>query len=683
MNFSRFFAKNGRDGGLTRRFSRRTAWAVAFTLATTAVYATSLSAAETEKDAIFKRAEAVAPLLEDGTTRIANLGDRERWDLLASTNSGKQTVKNAEKALTQKSPALPEELYKEYYRNGNRSNYQREYGRLTRRITTFALAEALENKGRFVEALDATLLEFCALRSWVLPAHDRDAEIYDGKTIYSDLGSTLAGAEAAIAVNLHRDKLKPETVATTISEIEKRLLAPYESAVLTKPYNRMWWIRTENNWSAVCHAGTVAAALNVVESKERRAFFVAAADYFSETKFMKGFTNDGYCSEGLGYWNYGFGNYLLLGATVRNATGGKLDLFRFSKIRAILDYAPTIEITDGQFIAFADCSLSARPSPIYVGYLSRLKGYGYVEAEKRGLDANFALGDLLQTTAFGFDKDVVFPKKDASDDVNANADNALPIRTDFPDAGVLICRPNPNATGKYFALGLKAGHNAELHNHNDVGSYSLILNSKDAKPGTSVFVVRDPGGETYTARTFSSRRYEGELLNSFGHPVPRIAGTLQKTGRDAQGKVVKAFSDEVDRYEIDLTSAYPVKTLASAKRVFEYRRANGANSGGVEICDSVEFKPNEKGAFETAVVSFEKIEALDATQPSTTLRFKVGAATLTVAATDGAGNALPLRFETKIVGESDASVPKKPTRLALIVDGDVEKASIRQTFSAQ
>ena len=61
----------------------------------------------------------------------------------------------------------------------------------------------------------------------------------------------------------------------------------------------------------------------------------------------------------------------------------------------------------------------------------------------------------------------------------------------------------------------------------------------------------------------------------------------------------------------------------------------------------------------------------------------IAAATLTVAATDGAGNALPLRFETKIVGENDASVPKKPTRLALIVDGDVEKAAIRQTFSAQ
>lgn len=684
MNFSRFFVKNGREDGGVRHFSRRTAWTVALALATTSVYTTSLSAAETEKDAIFKRAEAVAPLLEDGTTKVANLGDRDHWEKLAALNTGKQTIKSAENALKQKSPALPEELYKEYYRNGNRSNYQREYGRLTRRITTFALAEALENKGRFVEALDATLVEFCALRSWVLPAHDRDAEIYDGKAIYSDLGSTLAGAEAAIAVNLHRDKLKPETVATTISEIEKRLLAPYESAVLTKPYNRMWWIRTENNWSAVCHAGTVAAALNVVESKERRAFFVAAADYFSETKFMKGFTDDGYCSEGLGYWNYGFGNYLLLGATVRNATGGKFDFFRFPKIRAILDYAPTIEIADGQFIAFADCSLTARPHPIYVGYLSRLKGYGYVDAEKRGLDANFALGDLLQTTAFGFDKDVVFPKNgEAVADANVSAANALPIRTDFPDAGVLICRPNPNATGKYFALGLKAGHNAELHNHNDVGSYSLILGEKGAKPGTSAFVVRDPGGETYTARTFSSRRYEGELLNSFGHPVPRIAGTLQKSGRDAQGKVVKEFSDAGDRFEIDLTSAYPVKTLASAKRVFEYRRGADATSGGVEICDSVEFKPGEKGAFETAVVSFEKIEALEATQPSTTIRFKVGAATLTVVATDGAGNALPLRFETKIVGENDASVPKKPTRLALIVDGDVEKATICQTFSVQ
>lgn len=681
MNFSRIFAKNRRDGGLVRRFSRRAACAVA--VAAT-FYATSLWAAETEKDAIFKRAEAVAPLLEEGTTQIAKVGEREHWEKLAALNSGKQTIKNAENALRQKSPELSEELYKEYYRNGNRSNYQSAYGRLTRRISTFALAEALENKGRFVEALDATLVEFCALRSWVLPAHDHGAEIYDGKAIYSDLGATLAGAEAAIAVNLHRDKLKPETVATTINEIEKRILKPYEASVLEKPHKRMWWIRTENNWSAVCHAGTVAAALNVVESKERRAFFVAAADYFSETKFMKGFTNDGYCSEGLGYWNYGFGNYLLLGATVRNTTGGELDLFRFPKIPAILNYAPTIEIADGQFIAFADCSLTARPSALYVGYLSRLKEYGYVEMEKRGLDANFALGDLLQTTAFGFDKDVVFPKNvENAADANASAVNALPIRTDFPDAGVLICRPNPNATGKYFALGLKAGHNAELHNHNDVGSYSLILGEKGAKPGTSAFVVRDPGGETYTARTFSARRYEGELLNSFGHPVPRIAGTLQKSGRDAQGKVVKEFSDAVDRFEIDLTSAYPVKTLASAKRVFEYRRGDDATSGGVEICDSVEFKPGEKGAFETAVVSFEKIEASETTQPSTTLRFKVGGATLTVEATDGAGNALPLRFETKIVGENDPSVPKKPTRLALIIDGDVEKATIWQTFSAQ
>ena len=681
MNFFRFFTKNDRLRYWRRNFTR---WASVAVAATTALYTASLGAAETEKDAIFKRAEAVAPLLEDGTTQIAEIGDREHWDKLAALSSGKQTIKNAENALKQKSPELPEELYKEYYRNGNRSNYQGAYGRLTRRISTFALAEALENKGRFVEALDATLVEFCALRSWVLPAHDHGAEVYDGKAIYSDLGATLAGAEAAIAVNLHRDKLKPETVATTISEIERRILKPYEDSVLVKSHKRMWWIRTENNWSAVCHAGTVAAALNVVESKERRAFFVAAADYFSETKFMKGFTNDGYCSEGLGYWNYGFGNYLLLGATVRNATGGKFDFFRFPKIRAILDYAPTIEIADGQFIAFADCSLTARPSALYVGYLSRLKGYGYVDLEKRGLDANFALGDLLQTTAFGFDKDVVFPKKDANAaDANVSAANALPIRTDFPDAGVLICRPNPNATGKYFALGLKAGHNAELHNHNDVGSYSLILGEKGAKPGTSVFVVRDPGGETYTARTFSARRYEGELLNSFGHPVPRIAGTLQKSGRDAQGKVVKEFSDAADRFEIDLTSAYPVKTLASAKRVFEYRRGDDATFGGVEICDSVEFKPGEKGAFETAVVSFEKIETPETTQPSTTLRFKVGAATLTVVATDGAGNALPLRFETKIVGENDASVPKKPTRLALILDGDVEKATIRQTFSAQ
>ena len=56
----------------------------------------------------------------------------------------------------------------------------------------------------------------------------------------------------------------------------------------------------------------------------------------AQSAYLTGFTPDGYCSEGMGYWNYGFGNYVELGALCRNATRGELDLFRFPKIRAVV-----------------------------------------------------------------------------------------------------------------------------------------------------------------------------------------------------------------------------------------------------------------------------------------------------------------------------------------------------------
>ena len=72
----------------------------------------------------------------------------------------------------------------------------------------------------------------------------------------------------------------------------------------------------------------------------------------------------------------------------------------------------------------------------------------------------------------------------------------------------------------------------------------------------------DPGTEVYTRRTFSSDRYVSGVLNSFGHPVPRVAGQLQRTGRAAAAQVLKLEqTDDCDTLQLDLSSAYPVKTL--------------------------------------------------------------------------------------------------------------------------
>jgi hypothetical protein len=50
-------------------------------------------------------------------------------------------------------------------------------------------------------------------------------------------------------------------------------------------------------------------------------------------------------------------------------------------------------------------------------------------------------------------------------------------------------------------------------------------------------LICDPGGEVYTARTFSGQRYESKVLSSFDHAVPVVDRKLQRTGAEARGVV--------------------------------------------------------------------------------------------------------------------------------------------------
>lgn len=163
------------------------------------------------------------------------------------------------------------------------------------------------------------------------------------------------------------------------------------------------------------------------------------------------------------------------------------------------------------------------------------------------------------------------------------------LRTWFKDAGVLIARPAPGAATK-LAVALKGGHNAEHHNHNDVGSYTAVVGDR--------LVLLDPGGEVYTARTFSAQRYDSKLLNSFGHPVPLVAGQMQQTGAKARAVVLQAdLGDETETLRLDLKSAYPVPDLRLLERTFVYSRAG---EGSLTVTDRVEFANPQ--AFESALI---------------------------------------------------------------------------------
>ncbi len=510
--------------------------------------------------------------------------DRAAWEVVSRAPGYEGIVAAAEKYAKEPLPEASDELYMEFARNGNRTRYQKVLSQRRAPFTAFVLAECIENKGRFLPAIEKTILAMCAEKSWVLPAHDRGMRNIKGEEITIDLASSATSWDMATAYYWLGNKLSEETRALIRKELDRRTFTPFEGCV-KKGEPWMWWVVGTNNWNAVCLANVTGAALAAIDSPERRAFFAASAEKCIEY-FLSGFTADGYCSEGIGYWNYGFGHYVLLAETLYQATGGKVDLLKDKRIGPIARFGLRMEILPGVYPAFADCHVNSGPNPEMMAFLSRRLHWGLRKLE----DGHLLLAGATPRSLSGLGV-MGFPNS-ASATPPADASTASqPPRDWFEDAGILICRPASDAK---HALGaaMKGGHNAEHHNHNDVGSFVVALGHDTP--------LLDAGSEVYTARTFSRERYKSGVLNSFGHPVPLVAGQRQKTGRDAQGKVLKTeFTDEADTLVLDLSSAYGVKELKELKRTFVFSRAG---EGSLTVVDHVRFSSPQ--TFGTALTTF-------------------------------------------------------------------------------
>ena len=595
------------------------------------------------------RIKDIADMLDEKPAGFGRpITDRSAWEKLAKSDSFKSVISEAERLLREPIPEQPDDLFLDFSRTGNRSRWQRVAGRRRGRISTLVLAECMENKGRFLPAFEEIVRAICSEKTWVMPAHDRNLTNFKGTSVDIDLGSSMLAWSLGTADYLLDDKLSTDIRRLIRENLEERIFTPYTDMAKGKR-SKNWWMTTTNNWNAVCLGGVTGSAMAVIESPQRRAFFIAAAEEYSKN-FLKGFTNDGYCSEGLGYWNYGFGYYIMLSETIYQSTKGKVDLLRDPKLKQVASFGSNIEILNGVYPAFADCSVRAKPSSHIMYFVSRRFGFGLRGWEQ--IDT-VSTGSLYHSMMYSF-------PNSASRTAPAQTFSKGPgIRSWFENAGVLICRPSTGSSCR-LAVALKGGHNAEHHNHNDVGSFIVVLGDKP--------LLLDPGGEVYTARTFSSRRYESNVLNSYGHPVPIVTGKLQRTGSRARGRVVsKTFTDNTDTLVLDISSAYNVPELEKLERKFVYSRLV---AGSLYVTDEVEFsKPCEFG---TALITFSNWKQ---TSPSTLMVYDSEEA---------------LRVEIKVSGadfeiqpetiEEDVSARKKPTRLGINLKKAVTNAVVSLTI---
>jgi hypothetical protein len=537
------------------------------------------------KDADIRATELVVS--EDPVVICPGIDDREFWDKVGSIEQVQALRVEAERLKGEALPETSDELYLDFSKTGNRIRYETVCFSRRDRLMQLTVAECIENHGRYLPVIEHTIRELCKERTWILPAHDFKLRNYKGSCIDIDLFSAIMGFNITTIWQLLSSRLSRETKELIETNVGRRIIEPYRTMIQgERTYN--WWLTHDNNWNPVCLAGVTGSALMLERTPVSRALFIAAAVQYSR-HYFDGFADDGCCSEGVGYWNFGFTNYIVLAHMVSKATNGSIDLCACSPINAIADYGKKIEIINSVYPAFADCVKDSKPSPVILEFFAR-RGRCAPENQTTDYITKLFQSRLYEFAAFSS----LLSERDSSSAIPSAAD-ALELRTQFNESGVIICRPSPGSPCK-LGLALKAGHNQEMHNHNDIGSYVVVVNDEA--------VLLDPGSEVYTQRTFSPQRYESTICNSYGHPVPVVAETLQPDGREYQGRIIRTeFTDERDTVALDVREAYTVPSLEFLQRTFAYSRLG---TGIITITDTVTFNTAER--FETALISMGSIK---------------------------------------------------------------------------
>lgn len=513
--------------------------------------------------------------------------NREAWEKIAAKPSFKEVIREAEKYIGRTFPEWNDSLYLQFSKIGIRPAGQTMMSDRSSWLAPLVWAECIENKGRFIPVIEMVIKELSQQKSWVLPAHDSGLTTFKGTGNTVDLGAASMAFEFAQALYMLGDKLSAKTRNLLTENLYKRIFNPVKQSLITGK-GHPWLARTDN-WNSVCLAGVCGAALAVVQDPAERAFYVRMAEKYAPNS-VTGFSDDGYCSEGLGYYNYGFGKYIYLREILWRATDGKIDLFSGDKMRRIGSFSANIEIMNGSYPYFADCRNETTASDWVLWYCSRNLGLGLVKYDTLtfGTPSGLVEGTMLS-----------FPNSASMSQPKTGKTVKQGIRFYFETSGILICRPQPGSACNIGAA-FKGGNNAENHNHNDVGSYAVVVGNQQ--------VMGDAGGPyAYTNKTFSEVRYTlYKSLGSFGHPVPRINEIEQAEGATSAAKVLQTrFSDTEDVYKIDIKSAYQDKSIEKLTRTFKLDRTA---KGKVSVTD--EFRLSNAGIFETAITTRSSITVL-------------------------------------------------------------------------
>ena len=489
--------------------------------------------------------------------------DRAVW--ASAAQYFQSSVERANTLIASPLPPWDDQAYLRYSRDGDRNEGQAMLGRHNGQLTPLVLAECSQWNGKYLPRIAEQLDAISAEKSWTLPAHDPKLLNFSGTRYYVDLAAAAEAHTVAEALYLLGDKIPADTRQRAMAALELHVFGPMRRAYAGQEDTYISWLTVKHNWNSVCHNGVTDAALTILPDRNDRALFAAAAEKWVPN-YLDSFSDSGYDNEGIGYWVYGFSNYNELREHLWYSTGGKIDLYNDPHARKSALFGFQFAMLPGVYADFGDAHFTYKPDQTFLAVIDRTFGLGVYPNDLDIIRGEHS--EALPAAVYA-----AFPNKSQRHDPGATAADLLGLRAWYPENGILVDRPAP---GGDLAVTIKAGGNGN-HSHNDVGSYSIALNSTQ--------IVGDPGGPSfYIADTFSPRRYTYRLLNSFGHPVPQIDGKLQLEATTVHPTVVSTtFAPQADSIVMDITSAYDDSNLKKVLRTMKYAR--GVDSS-VEIADS-------------------------------------------------------------------------------------------------
>ena len=468
-------------------------------------------------------------------------------------------------------PALPATLFLEFARNGNRSNYEGVRNRRRGNLRKLVIAECVHGDGRFLDDIVNGLWTTCEETWWGVPAHmgmqkagrglpDVNEPVVD--LFAAETASLVAWTEYLLGPQL--EKISPLLRERIYSEVDRRILKPNFDRI------DFWWMgldpklsRSVNNWNPWINSNWLTSVLLLERDEARRGRAVHKI-LLSLDRFLDSYHEDGGCDEGPGYWFRAGASLFDCLDLLDSASRGAINVYDQPLIREIGRYIYRAHIFDNYFLNFADAPAKVNiAGDLVYRYGKRIEdekmqGLGAFGASKQGVA-------VVRSDSIGRQLPAIFNVVNLR-----SAAPRQPLVRDvwLPGIEVMTARVSDGSErGLYLAA--KGGHNAESHNHNDVGNFVVYA---DGQP-----VIIDVGVETYTAKTFSANRYEIWTMQSAYHNLPTIAGVMQPPGRNfaARGVRYRAGDDSVE-FSLDIARAYPADAgLETWVRTLRLNRARG------------------------------------------------------------------------------------------------------------